>query len=200
MQYLKGQQLKAIAVTLIAILTLCYPLLVYWGLNNFDISILAIAGIFLVVTQLILRSIQTKNNFKIFLPLTIGLVTTYFMAYFLKNSLYMKFTPVLINLNFFILFAMSIFNPPTMIERFARIRFKDLPPEAIPYCRKVTFIWMAFFVVNGSIALWTVSQDFRVWTLYNGIIAYILMGILFGAEFIYREFFMKKKSNATQLL
>lgn len=192
--------MKAIALTLIAILTICYPLLVYWGLNNFDTSLLAIAGIVIVVSQLVLRSFQTSENFKLFLPLTIGLVATYLMAYFLKNSLYMKLTPVLININFFILFTSSIIKPPSMIERFARVRYKDLPPEAIPYCRKVTFVWMAFFVMNGGIALWTVTQDFKVWTFYNGIVAYILMGILFGGEFIYREIFIKKKSNKTQLL
>lgn len=192
--------MKAIAITLIAILTVCYPLLVYWGLSNFDVSLLAIAAIIIVVAQFGLRSLQNSKNFKLFLPLTISLVITYTMAYLLKNSLYMLFTPVFINANFFIIFTLSIITPPSMVERFARIRYKDLPPDAVPYCRKVTFIWMTFFVINGGIALWTIYQDFKVWAFYNGVVAYVLMGLLFAGEFIYRELFIKKKSKAVQTL
>ena len=107
----------------------------------------------------------------------------------------MQFTPVIINLNFLILFATSMFKPPSMVERFARLRFKDLPPVATPYCRKVTLIWILFFIANGSIAYWTIFQDIKVWTFYNGFLAYILMGFLFASEFLYRTFFLKKKTD-----
>ncbi|ABK46582.1 conserved hypothetical protein [Shewanella sp. ANA-3] len=30
------------------------------------------------------------------------------------------------------------------------------------------------------------------WTLYNGLIAYVLMGLLLGGEWLYRSFWLKK--------
>lgn len=176
-------------------MTISYPFFVYWGLNNFDISIIAIGGILVTIAQFSLRSLEAKKNFKTFLPLTVALVATYIAAYLLKSSAYMKFTPVLISANLLILFVSSLIKPPSMVERFAKIRFKDLPPEATPYCRNVTIIWILFFIVNGSIAFWTVFQDMKTWTFYNGFLAYILMGAIFGGEFLYRTIFIKKKSS-----
>lgn len=187
--------MKFFVFILIAITTICYPFLIYWGLSNFDISILAIGGILLATIQFSLRSLENKKNIKQFLPLTLALLITYFFAFFLKDSIYMQFTPVIVNLNFLILFSTSLFKPPSMVERFARLRYKDLPPEATPYCRKVTLIWMLFFIANGSIAFWSVFQDLKTWTFYNGFLAYILMGILFASEFLYRSLFIKKKTN-----
>ncbi|MBP9601744.1 MAG: hypothetical protein KBE41_09595, partial [Lutibacter sp.] len=40
-------------------------------------------------------------------------------------------------------------------------------------------IWVAFFVFNGSLALYTtLFGSFTTWTLYNGLIAYVLIGTL----------------------
>jgi uncharacterized membrane protein len=182
-----------------AITTICYPFLVYWGLSSeCDTSVLAIGGAILVLLQFGLRSLEAKKNIRLFLPLALALLATYIAAYFLKNSLYMRFTPVLVNLNFLVLFASSLFKQPSMVERFARIRFKDLPPEAIPYCRKITIIWVLFFIGNGSVAFWTAFQDLKIWTFYNGFLAYILMGAIFAGEFLYRTFMLKKKTNHIQ--
>jgi uncharacterized membrane protein len=74
-----------------------------------------------------------------------------------------------------------------MVERMARLTEPDLPPEAIGYTRKVTQVWCGFFVINGSIALGTaIWASPEVWTLYNGVIAYVLMGLLFGGEYLVR--------------
>ena len=185
--------MKFLILILIVVSTICYPFLIYYGLSNFDISIIAIGGILLTLLQLVLRSIDAKKNIRLFLPLTIALIVTYGTAYFLKDSKFMKITPVLINLNFLILFATSLFKPPSMVERFARLKFKNLPPEATPYCRNVTYIWILFFIGNGSIAIWTVFQEMKIWTFYNGFLSYILMGVIFAGEFIYRTIFIKKK-------
>lgn len=197
MQYLERAGLKVFIFILVAMTTVCYPFLIYWGLNSFqNVSILAIGGIVLTVLQFSLRSIEAKKKILQFLPLALALIITYTIAFFLNKSIYMQFTPVIINLNFLILFVISLFKPPSMVERFARLRFKDLPPEAIPYCRKVTLIWILFFIGNGSIACWTVFQELKIWTFYNGFLAYLLMGILFASEYLYRTFFIKKKTKS----
>ncbi len=83
-----------------------------------------------------------------------------------------------------------------MIERFARLMEPEFPPEAVIYCRKVTMIWCGFFVVNGSIALVTaLLGDIKIWTLYNGFISYLLMGLLFGIEYLVRRAVKRKSAE-----
>ena len=78
-----------------------------------------------------------------------------------------------------------------MIERFARLGEADLPPAAIGYTRRVTQIWCVFFVGNGALAIYTALYASRDdWALYNGCIAYLLMGALFGGEWLFRRFFV----------
>ena len=50
-----------------------------------------------------------------------------------------------------------------------------------------------FLVLNAALATYTVLlEDMVLWTVYNGLVAYIAMGILGGGEFAYR---MWLKSN-----
>ena len=96
--------------------------------------------------------------------------------------------PVMISFGLCSVFALSLWFPPPLIERFARLKEPDLPPAAIRYCRKVTWVWAVFLTINGVIALSTVLYGDRdIWALYNGLISYILIGLVFGAEFLIRQ-------------
>lgn len=99
----------------------------------------------------------------------------------------LKLYPVLINCAMLAAFGYSLISPPSMVERLARLREPNLPPAAVGYTRRVTQIWCVFFVINGSIALGTALwASEEVWSLYTGVIAYFLMGALFGGEFLFR--------------
>ena len=54
--------------------------------------------------------------------------------------------------------------------------------------RKVTQVWCVFLLVNAALsaatALW---GDLAVWTLYNGLISYGVMGTLFAVEYAIRR-------------
>jgi uncharacterized membrane protein len=45
--------------------------------------------------------------------------------------------------------------------------------------------------VNALIALWTTTASLEVWTLYNGLIAYVLVALLISAEWLYRGHYKK---------
>lgn len=104
----------------------------------------------------------------------------------------LKLYPVLVSCVMLSVFAYSLRFPPTVIERLALLSQADLHPLVILYTRRVTQIWCAFFVLNGSIAfataLWTSET---VWSLYTGVISYILMGTLLGGELLYRPRFKR---------
>jgi uncharacterized membrane protein len=90
-------------------------------------------------------------------------------------------------------FAWSLVYPPTIIERIARITEPDLPAAGVRYTRAITLVWCGFFLCNGLAALYTaLYTSFEVWALYNGLIAYVLIGCLLGGELLYRHRFLKK--------
>jgi uncharacterized membrane protein len=85
-------------------------------------------------------------------------------------------------------FSTSLRFGPPLVERLARLQEPDLPPFAVAYTRRVTQVWCGFFVLNGSLALLTAlyASD-RVWMLYNGLLAYVMMGVLFAGEWLVRR-------------
>lgn len=103
----------------------------------------------------------------------------------------LRLYPVAMNFGTLTLFGLSLQAPPSMIERFARLTEPDLSAAAVHYTRRLTQIWCAFFIFNGSAALYTALYTSRdTWALYNGLIAYLLMGALLGGERLLRRFFV----------
>ena len=100
----------------------------------------------------------------------------------------LRWYPVLISLALLGLFAGSLCFGMPIIERLARLSEPELPPPAVRYTRQVTWVWVGFFIVNASIAgglaLWA---PLSWWTLYTGLIAYLLMGLLFVGEWLVRQ-------------
>jgi uncharacterized membrane protein len=101
----------------------------------------------------------------------------------------LKLYPVLVNLAFLAVFAASLRRGrPSAIERLARLREPALPPAAVAYTRRVTQVWCGFFGVNALLsaatALWA---DAATWALYNGLLAYVAMGLLMGGEWLVRR-------------
>lgn len=96
--------------------------------------------------------------------------------------------PVFVSLAFFTVFASSLVYPPPVVERLARLEDPDLPPKGVAYTRKVTQVWSGFFLVNAAISLLTIWHgDPWLWSLYNGGIFYLLMGLLMAAEMAVRR-------------
>lgn len=100
----------------------------------------------------------------------------------------LRWYPVLISAFMLGLFGLSLKYGPPVAERLARLRDPQLPPVAIRYTRRVTQVWSLFFLVNGLIAAGlTLWAPLSWWTLYNGLIAYAVMGLLFAIEWLTRQ-------------
>lgn len=108
----------------------------------------------------------------------------------------LKLYPILVNALLLLVFGASLVRPPCVVERLARLQDPALPEAAIPYVRRVTEVWCAFFVLNGAIsaatALW--ASD-ALWALYNGCLAYLAIGLLFGIEWYVRQRAMRRVSG-----
>ena len=163
-------------------LSVSYPFLIYWGLQRYEADFL----VFFLLGLLIVRCINgNKNDRYIAAGSMLGLLA---IAQIWDFSLGLKFYPVTVNLGFLLIFTLSLISPPTVIERFARIQNPNLGDSGVSYTRKVTWVWCCFFIVNGSIAAATaIWASEEVWVLYNGFIAYILIALLFAAEWLIRR-------------
>ena len=122
-----------------------------------------------------------------------------------NSAIILRFYPLLMNVMFLVTFASTFLFPPNMIFRFATMRDKSIrfslgEKRVEDYCRKVTVVWCAFFVLNGSIAAFTIfwGSD-ALWSVYNGGISYILIGTLFAGEFVVRKMIQKGIPKAVPL-
>lgn len=117
------------------------------------------------------------------------------LSLLLKSQAWLMLYPVFMSLGALFIFAMTLIKPPSMIERFARITQADLPESGVIWTRKVTLLWCGFFSINACIALFTVFYtDLQLWMLYNGLISYLLMGMLLLGEFIFRKFHQRNNT------
>ena len=64
----------------------------------------------------------------------------------------------------------------------------QLPEVAVRYTRTVTQVWAGFFLANGLVVVaLNIWAPLSWWTLYTGLIAYGLMGLLFAGEWLVRQ-------------
>lgn len=96
--------------------------------------------------------------------------------------------PVVLSLGFAVAFAVTLRHPPSLIERLARLREPDLPPEGRTYCRTVTWVWAVWLTVNAAIAAGlAVAGSDAAWALWTGLLSYVAMGVLFAGEWVIRR-------------
>jgi uncharacterized membrane protein len=171
-----------------ALLLALYPLAVFFGFRHFSaqtlgLLLLAFAALRLFAGWLPTRNLEWSTQLPALAMVLIGALTI------LRSSEWvLRFYPVLVNISMLAVFAFSLRWPPTIIERLARLREPDLDAHALTYIRHVTQAWCIFFVINGSISAWTaVAGDWQMWTLYNGLVSYVLMGAMFAGEWLVRR-------------
>ena len=181
--------MKKLTVLLSSLCLLGYPFLVYLGINYINLSALGIL-LALVFTVRFLFSDQFKiAQFKVLAQLTasIGLILV-LSSIILQQQDLLKFYPVAVSLSLFAIFAYSLTTPKSIITHIAEIQNRgSLPKKALLYTRNVTKVWCLFFTINASIAFISCFQSQQFWTLYNGLISYLLIGLLFMAEWVVRQ-------------
>lgn len=165
---------------LLGLIFVSYPFAVYFGIRYFEPWKIAAA----LIGLLTLRQAMGGGKVHGGRPVWLAALVFCAVAAWRNDLITLRFYPVVINGAMLSLFAWSLISPPTVIERLARLSDPELPPSGIAYTRRVTQVWCGFFMLNGGIALATALwSSFEVWSLYNGLIAYLLMGVLFGGEY-----------------
>lgn len=180
-----------IAQVLTTLVILVYPLLIWYAHGRIEPRQLALLLLGIAALRLLTFKMGQRYRWMSLAALLLAAP-----ALFWNTLLPLKLYPVAISIGMLALFGASLLRPPSIIERLARSQDPDLPPFAIAYTRHVTQIWCLFFALNGSIAFATaVWASEAAWSLYTGVISYVLMGLLFVGEYVVR-FYVRRHHHA----
>lgn len=181
--------------TIAAIALLAYPALVYFGMSSGSPRQVSLILLLVMVPALLLRLRKSSRQAVRGLaavPMTIMAILG--LAALLDASDYILATPIAANAVLLIAFGGTLRRGNTgpsvmpMIERFARLQEKELSLEKQAWCRMWTWLWCAFFVVNGTTALLLAMwASMKWWALYNGLICYGLIAAMFATEWLLRR-------------
>lgn len=180
--------LRPIANGLAIGLGIAYPLAVYFGLQVMQprtLGALLLAVLLLRHGLALRRFAAAAGRLEWLLFAALAALAASVVAFDSADLLLLY--PAGVSACLLLIFGRTLLHPPSMIERIARLSEPDLPPAGVRYTRRVTQVWCGFFLANGSVALATVFTSREAWALYNGLIAYLLMGLLFAGEWLVRR-------------
>lgn len=173
--------MKLLLNLLIALTSISYPLLWLW---NRDISIIIYLPAIMAILWL-LKAMLQQGIYRYFSFIFAGLLG---LAFISRLWQLMYWYPVIINIFMLLLFATSLWQKQSLVERLARLTTPNLSLQGIKYTRIVTQIWCIVFTINLIITLYfIVQQHYDYWALYTGIISYIIIGLVMGIEWLIRQ-------------
>ncbi|GAB59868.1 hypothetical protein [Rheinheimera nanhaiensis] len=169
---------------LLQLTLLAYPFYIWWAVSHWHPTA-ALTPLVLIALVKAIFGQSTLSQRGFFLLSAIILLAASVLG---KAEQAMLYYPVWVNSGMLLLFGWSLCYPPTVVERLASLVEGELDAKGVAYTRKVTQVWCGFFLLNGSIAALTAWWgDWDLWVLYNGFIAYLLMGLLMAAEWLVRR-------------
>lgn len=103
--------------------------------------------------------------------------------------------PVVLSLSAASVFAITLLQPASLIEKIALATGEVWSIELRAYCRNVTAIWALWLAINAAIAAGlALSGNDVAWALWTGAIFYVVSGALFAIEWLVRGA-VKRKSK-----
>lgn len=176
--------------TLIGIGLAGYPLVVYFLLD----SVQPVVFIIVFATLVALRLLTFKPLKKYQLGLLLSALIGFCVFAALDPQLrVLKLYPVLINLSAACFGLYTLLYPPSAIERLSTTLGMVVEGAAVPYTRRLTMVWVAFFIANGIAAGYTaIAASTATWAMYNGLLSYVLIGLLIGLEYPVRLRYRKR--------
>lgn len=162
-----------------------YPYLVYRGMES---GMVWVAPAFFSGIYLLQAFKATSLKTKLYkIMVSIGLL----LGCFYLQTITAKVLPVLIQLMLMIYFGRTLLKGkgPSFIESFVLLEFPQSPPSMRVYFRQLTILWTGFFAFNAAmcVALAVWGND-KWWALFNGVIIYLMIGVLVTGEYVYRHF------------
>ncbi|MFI5317001.1 MAG: hypothetical protein ACHQ6T_14975 [Myxococcota bacterium] len=172
-----------------ALLLIAYPLLVYVALGFAPPRAIALCTLALLAARAALGSrARLAALLRVFAPVGAAFAAASLVSLFSNDPLWLLLAPALLNAALLAVFASSLWRRQSAIEILARAQVGTLSEGEVTYCRRVTLVWCVFFAANGALcAALALAGSREAWALYTGLAAYLLMGLLFACEYVYRH-------------
>lgn len=104
------------------------------------------------------------------------------------RAIALLYLPALVNACLLFAFGRTLLRGPSLVETLARLQEPELSDAQIAHCRTFTAVWCVFFAINTGVCLsLAVREDLWLWALYTGVLSYVLMGMVFGVEWLVRS-------------
>lgn len=166
-----------------------YPFIVYFGVGVLPPSFFALV---LAVLLLVRLGVLGPEERGVMMP-----VLAVFLAYAIATIVWpgrtiLLYYPVLVNLCLCAVFAGSLWQKEPFLLRVVRARGVQVSEHGPKYLHRLTAFWAVFFALNGAVAIWTTTLSMKVWTIYNGLVSYIIVALLMGGEWLFRQRYKKR--------
>ncbi|MFT6389585.1 MAG: putative membrane protein [Cellvibrionaceae bacterium] len=167
-----------------------FPFVVHYGLHY--VEPMVFASVLFVL--LMIRTLLAPSDNKFGKVVMIAAAAFYCAAIaFFDSEQLLRYYPVLISLYVALMFFISLFDPISLIERFAKLSGKPYPDGARNYMRVLTKLWVLLLVVNALVAFYSACCSSGIfWLLYNGFISYFIILSFILAEWVFRQFYHRK--------
>jgi uncharacterized membrane protein len=109
------------------------------------------------------------------------------LGWLLDDGVWLMVMPAATQATFGLAFLRSLKGTP-LIENFARMVKPDLSVPEQAHCRSWTKVWGFYLIFLAAFGLVLARwASLEVWTVYVGILSYVLVGVLFAIEYLVRK-------------
>jgi uncharacterized membrane protein len=183
-----ARTLRITAAMVQAVFLVGYPFLVLLGVTRFGArwaALLLLAAIAVGRLGSIRQDLRRARRVP---GLWLSVAALLGVSALLDDPRFMLAYPALVNGVLLAQFLWSLRKGRSIVEVFARNETEDLNDDEVKYCRGVTMVWSAFFVLNGSAAaVLALCASRNWWAVYTGGISYALIAALFAGEYLVRK-------------
>ena len=181
--------MKTVLNILSALFIAASPFVLYWTLTHHDVGVAALILIGWVIVRTIPIFLSAKKEQRlaaIQLPaIALGFAL---LGWILDNGTLLLVMPSATQATFGLTFLRSLKGTP-LIEHFARMVKPELSIGEIDHCRSWTRVWGIYLLICAAIGLTLAAfASLTIWTIYVGVGAYVLIGVLFSIEYLVRKF------------
>lgn len=167
---------------------LASPWVLYWTLSHQEVQVAAITLVAWVIVRtipILLSAKKEQRRAALQLP-AIALVFA-LLGWVSNNGTWLLILPSATQAAFGLAFLRSLKETP-LIEHFARMVKPGLSGDEQAHCRRWTRIWGYYLIVVAAFGLVLAAYaSLAVWTIYAGILSYVLVGVLFAIEYVIRK-------------
>jgi uncharacterized membrane protein len=180
--------MKTVLSIISTLFVIASPFVLYWTLTHQSVGVAAIT----LVAWIVIRTIpilmaakpEQRRAALQFPAIALGFAL---LGWASDNGTWLLILPAATQATFGLAFLRSLKSTP-LIEHFARMVKSDLSGPERAHCRRWTAVWGYYLLVLAAFGLVLAKYaSLAVWTIYVGVLTYVLVGVLFAIEYVVRK-------------